>query len=282
MADDVILRVVGALVIAGLIIGITTPIYLIANNMSGNNSSLVDLTDMLTRLTGLAHHISYNFIEEKEIGVNGAHALRLDINLLDGYIEVGRGSVNTIVIEVYSTSHTADGYEASFNVQSGDLHIMVKSPTIKLVVQIPSEMIVKGVNLDMSNGIAKINMAEIKGPISFVIDNGILESELKNIVSNNTLIKMSNGVVKLSLQYSHIDLSEIKIRINDGIFKASIRVPNNTMLKVTPNILNGVVHVSLNGKNITIYEDPGYNDSSSRLDCGITVLNGYAKIDFER
>ncbi len=280
--EDVVHRAIGALVIAGLIIGIITPLYLIANNMPGNNGSLIDLTQMLSRLVRLAHRMNYNFIEEKEISINNTNALRLNINLLDGCIEVGRAPVHTIVIDIYSRTSTANGYKISFNEQSRDLNIMARSSTIKLVLRIPDNIIVKGLNLDMNNGIAKINIAEIKGPILFVVDNGILESELENIVSNNTSIKMSNGVVKLSLQYSHIDLSEIKIQINDGIFKASIRVPNNTMLKVTPNILNGFVHVSLNGKNITIYEDPGYNVNSSRLDCGITVLNGYAKIDFER
>ncbi len=280
--EDVVHRAIGALVIAGLIIGIITPLYLIANNMPGNNGSLIDLTQMLSRLVSLAPRMNYNFIEEKEISINGTTALRLDINLLDAYIEVSRAPVDTVIIDIYSTTSMANGYKVSFNEQSRDLNIMASSPTIKLVVQIPDNMTVKGLNLDMSNGIAKINMAEIKGPILFVIDNGILESGLKNIVSNNTLIKMSNGVVKLTLGYSHINLSEIKIQINNGVFKASIRVPKNTMLKVTPTILNGVGHVSLNGKNITIYKDPEYDNSSSRLDCRITILDGYAKIDLAR
>ncbi len=282
MIEDVVYRAIGALVIAGLIIGIITPLYLIANNMPGNNGSLVDLTQMLSGLVSSAPRMNYNFILEKEISTNSTNALRLDINLLDGYIEVSRAPVHTIVIDIYSTTSTANGYKASFNEQSGALDIMARSSTIKLVVRIPDNMIVKGLNLNMSNGIAKINITEMKGPISFIIDNGILESELKNIVSNNTLIKMSNGVVKLSLRYSPINLSEIKIQINDGVFKASIRVPKNTMLKITPTILNGVVHVSLNGKNITIYEDQEYDNGSSRLDCEIMILNGYAKIDFAR
>ena len=280
--EDVVHRAIGALVIAGLIIGIITPLYLIANNMPGNNGSLIDLTQMLSRLVSLAPRMNYNFIEEKEISINGTTALRLDINLLDGCIEVSRAPVDTVIIDIYSTTSMANGYKVSFNEQSRDLNIMASSPTIKLVVQIPDNMTVKGLNLDMSNGIAKINMAEIKGPILFVIDNGILESGLKNIVSNNTLIKMSNGVVKLTLGYNHINLSEIKIQINNGVFKASIRVPKNTMLKVTPTKLNGVGHVSLNGKNITIYKDPEYDNSSSRLDCRITILDGYAKIDLAR
>ncbi|NPA98107.1 MAG: hypothetical protein GXO43_01890 [Crenarchaeota archaeon] len=289
--------IIGGIAIIGIIIGILTPLALIVLGMPGNNASLIPLKDLDNLFPGLDISINgisigslsensthYKLLSTKNISIPNTGTINIGVHIDNGYVVLEKNPVNNIVVKIYVKKYVNGGYNVDYDVSSNTVNIDLNNRYVKLAVGIPENLAINNFSLDMLNGVITIHVSNVRKFLSMKVDNGVVNADIQDLTAITTSLRMNNGVVNLKLGYEALPgSSRLNIVLNNGVLKSTIKVPGTTKLEIIPSITNSVSSITLNGKIIRqFYQDPGFSNSTSKLYCKITIMNGYANVEFTR
>ncbi len=282
--DDILLKIPGVLVIAGYVIGIAVPAYLISTNNPGN--ATLPFNEFI-KLFNMHKGKEFKEVEEKTVNITGWEKIYLDLTIISGYLKITTSNdiKGKIIVKLLSVSETGstDSYSINIDDAKEKIEIIAKNHGVGVEILVPKDKTLV-INSVVKDGASNIEIdGETLSKLELSIIDGLALVKINNLESSKVVIRNSDSATFAELSYKYFTgKSRLTYECMGGMLSAKTYVDQKTKLLITTYDQGGYTHLFFNGKPINYYSDPDYDIAESFLSIEIRTYDGYANVGIER
>ncbi len=276
-------KLLGLIVLAGFVLGIIVPSYLIIRDDAGQ--ATIPIRDIF-KFTELITHKPTHLVKEETIETSNWTSINLELEIMSGTIMVETSpNVEDVVVKIYMSSIPVSiiNYDITSEEPTNKICVRIddSNTAIKLVIPTNKTRTLTG---EINGGIARIDI-DGKGiqEINLVVKGGLAWINIDGLGKSIIYMKVSGGAVYTDLNYKYFKgESRLSYECSSGLLNANIRLDSSTKIWIKSSMEGGYNRITFNNESIDYYKDKDYDSSISKILIEVNTTGGFTDIGIER